>query len=727
MQIVFLCYLHFLRKHFFTMKKLFLLFISGVCFAQTDKIQVTDLTKIKSVSGITAAKNKVVYSVSSIEKNAEKPLEYDYVTQLFLTQTDGTGTIALTRSKDGVSQAEISPDGKQVAFVRRVKDKSQVFILPLSGGEPWQLTNSKYGASSPKFSPDGSKILYSVSVKLDELVADSTLNPNKALPAFSMEKPGIKSAELLYPNKSVKANPDGSLEEIRAYLNKSNDDKKTRVFNRLNFQGEAGLNGDISFSHLYEIEVKENASSKAILTGFESQNSAQYSPDGKFVFVSMQKDSDEHPDREAENKIVRIQLSDLAQKTIIQQKETFYRGFNLSPSGKKIVAVTGNTEGLSYGQLCVFNADGSGFKLINFDRVPNGFNWSKDEKTLYFTAQSNGGSPVYKLDLTTDKVTKLTDFESGISNLTLLENGTFVFAKTEVANPNELYLSNADFVKQTRVSDLNHYWIKDKKLSLPEKHIYKNSAGQDIEFWVMKPIGLEQGKKYPLVLQLHGGPTAMWGPGEGSMWHEFQYFTAQGYGVVYPNQRGSGGYGKDFQFSNYRDWGKGPQEDALGATAFASNQSWADTSKLVITGGSYAGYLTAWIIAHDHRFKAAFAQRGVYDLTTFMGEGNAWRLVPNYFGLPWEDDAVTKIHENSPYTYVDKIKTPFLIKHGDNDLRTGVIQSEMMFRSLKYLNRDVEYVRYQGGTHELSRTGNVRQRIDRILRIHEFFQRYISK
>jgi len=695
-------------------------------FGLMAQVQVTDLTRIKQVSGVSVAKNKIIYSVSAIEKSEEKPLEYDYTTRLFLVSDDRKSSVALTR--DNIGQAELSPDGKYVAFVRRVKDKSQIFILPLNGGEPWQLTRSKYGASSPRFSPDGSRILYSVSLKLEEMANDSLLNPGRALPPFSMEKPGFASDDYLLKNKKVRPNPDGSLEEIRAYLHKSEDDKKTRVFNRLNFQGEANLNGDITFSHLYEIEVRENAEARALTSGYTSYGGASYSPDGQSIYASTAKDANEHPDRENENRIVQIRRADLSQKTLLEQKETAFRGFSLSPSGKKAATVVVTTGGLSYGRLALVNSDGTGLKLIDFDRQPSNFNWSADEKTLWFTAQSNGGSPVFKLDVATGKVSRITDFESGIAQLSLLANGEWVFAKTEVANPNELYISNADFSRQTRISDLNQHWLKDRKLSFPEKRIYKNSAGQDIEFWVMKPLNREAGKKYPVVLQLHGGPTAMWGPGEGSMWHEFQYFATQGYGVVYPNQRGSGGYGKDFQFSNYRNWGKGPQEDALGALDMACKEnSWADTSRLVITGGSYAGYLTAWIISQDHRFKAAFAQRGVYDLTTFMGEGNAWRLTPNYFGLPWEEESVTKIRENSPYTYVDKITTPFLIKHGDNDLRTGVIQSEMMYKSLKYLNRDVEYVRYQGATHELSRTGNVRQRIDRILRIHEFFQRYIGK
>ncbi|TAG67853.1 MAG: S9 family peptidase, partial [Runella slithyformis] len=167
-------------------------------------------------------------------------------------------------------------------------------------------------------------------------------------------------------------------------------------------------------------------------------------------------------------------------------------------------------------------------------------------------------------------------------------------------------------------------------------------------------------------------------------------------------------------------------EDVLAAATDAAKQAWVDTARQVITGGSYAGYLTAWIVAHDHRFKAAFAQRGVYDLTTFLGEGNAWRLIPSYFNLPWNDKTEGVLTSNSPYSFVDKIRTPLLIKHGENDLRTGIIQSEMMYKSLKILGKEVEYVRMPGATHELSRTGNVRQRIDRMLRIYEFFERFVG-
>jgi dipeptidyl aminopeptidase/acylaminoacyl peptidase len=188
-----------------------------------------------------------------------------------------------------------------------------------------------------------------------------------------------------------------------------------------------------------------------------------------------------------------------------------------------------------------------------------------------------------------------------------------------------------------------------------------------------------------------------------------------------------GGYGVDFLRANINDWGDGPTSDVLTALDKTVAEGWADTSKLLVTGGSYAGYLVSWIIGHDHRFKAACSQRGVYDLSTFFGEGNAWRIIPIWFGgYPWEQKVKEMLDKESPITYVQNITTPYIIFHGENDLRTGVTQSEMLFRSLKVLDRPVEYVRHPGATHEITRSGNNRQRIDQMLRTYEFFERFIS-
>ncbi|HRG55103.1 MAG TPA: prolyl oligopeptidase family serine peptidase, partial [Lacunisphaera sp.] len=265
-------------------------------------------------------------------------------------------------------------------------------------------------------------------------------------------------------------------------------------------------------------------------------------------------------------------------------------------------------------------------------------------------------------------------------------------------------------------------------LSPYEGHRLVQADGIMVDYWTIKPPDFDPARKYPLLVQIHGGPTAMWGPGEQSMWHEFQYYAARGYVVMFANPRGSGGYGKAYQRANFKDWGTGPASDVLAAASFTAKENHVDKDRQVLTGGSYGGYLTAWIIGHDHRFKAAVAQRGVYDLATFYGEGNAWFLVPLYWGgYPWEKDARTILDRDSPLSYVAAIRTPLLIQHGDVDFRTGVIQSQILYKSLKQLGRDVEYVRYPRATHELSRSGEPAQRLDTLVRYEEFFRRHIGK
>ncbi len=706
-----------------------LLVVSNSLFAQNgkDKVLVTDMNKIKSVGSVNLSPDgkKVIYSIRTNEPSEENKLEFDYRSHIWVS--DFQTSKQLTRGLESVGSAIWSPDGKQIAFARGVKGKSQIFIMPLDGGEAFQLTDLKQGASNPSWSPDGSKILFSVGTTVNEMLRDTLLNPSKALPSWSFEKAGFKDNTFLKADKKVKPNPDGSLAEIRAYLDKDVEDKKAKVFSRLNFQGEANTDPEIRFNLLFVIEVKEGAKAKQITHGYWSYNGATWSADGKKIFASCGRDTTLHPDREQNSAIVSMNVDGSDLKYIVAKKGVSYSNPTPSPDGKLIAFTQSEVSWLGFNQLLIANADGSNITSIVFDRASGNLEWTDDSKALYLTAPSNGGTPIYKLDIASKKVEKLTDFNTGITAFDIAKD-KIAFAKTEVKNPSELYVADLSVKNPVKITSLNDDWLSAKAISFPEKRTYKNSKGLIVEYWIMKPANMENGKKYPLLLNMHGGPTAMWGPGESSMWHEFQYFCSQGYGVVYANPRGSGGYGKDFQFANYQDWGTGPAEDVLAAASDAAKEAWVDTSKQVLTGGSYAGYLTAWIVGHDHRFKAAFAQRGVYDLTTFMGEGNAWRLVPNYFGgYPWEEKIKPILERESPYTYIDKIKTPLLIKHGENDLRTGVIQSEMMFKSMKIMGKEVEYVRMPGGTHELSRSGNIRQRIDRMLRIYEFFERYVGK
>jgi len=706
--------------------------LAGIAQNTKQPVLVTDLLKIKTAGAVTLTKDgsMAAFVVNSIEPESDSAKwEYKYTSQVWITTTDISAVPRqLTFSKEGASQPAWSPDGKQLAFVRTVDSKAQIFILSLAGGEPLQLTKFKYGASSPRWSPDGKQIAFAASVKIKEMLNDSLLNPGKKIPDWGMEKPGFAKNEQLVP-APAKPNPDGTLNEVRAYLEMNATDKKATVLNKLNFQSETDISGEMNFNHFFIVNAQPGSVPVPLTHGFNRFSNLQFMPDGKQFIITGDIDPLQHPDRSLESEIY-ISNTDGGQLRMLIGKEGMsYNSSVLSHDGKWMAFQYSKPGRVSIPTLALMPVNGSEKDIINisFDRNVGSLVWSKDDQFIYFNAQSNGGAALYRVDVKTKQVTQLTDVNSGVLSFDMV-NDKFVYVQTAVTDPSALYIADANAANARRITSLNESWLQQKQISIPEKHSFKNSLGLTVEYWVMKPIGFEQGKKYPLLLEIHGGPASMWGPGELSMWHEYQYFCSKGYGVVYCNPRGSGGYGENFLRANINDWGKGPTSDVLTALDKTVAEGWADTSKLVVTGGSYAGYLVAWIIAHDQRFKAACSQRGVYDLLTFFGEGNAWRLVPNYFGgYPWQPEAKAILQRESPINYVENIKTPYLIFHGDNDRRTGFVQGEMLYRSLKVLGRPVEYVRHPNASHEITRSGNNRQRIDQMLRTWEFFERWLQK
>jgi dipeptidyl aminopeptidase/acylaminoacyl peptidase len=707
-----------------------LLIVVGATAQPSQPVQVTDMLKIRNISNVTIAENGSVaaFVVTTIEPESDSAKwEYKYASQIWMvTPEPGATPRQLTFSKEGASQPAWSPDAKQLAFVRNVDGKPQVFILSRDGGEPMQLTKSKYGAVSPRWSPDGKQVIFAAGVRIKELVSDSLLNPGKKLPAWWLEKPGFPRNEQL-ATSAAKPNPDGSLAEVRAYLDMNANDRKATVLDKLNFQSETDVSAEMNFNHFFIINVQPNAVAVPLTHGFYRFSNIDMTPDGRQLVITGDIDSLQHPDRSLESQVFLANADGSGLRKLIGKEGMAYNGVVISHDGKWMALQYSKTSYVSVPSLALMPINGSEKDLVTipFDRNIGNLVWTRDDQAIYFTAQSNGGVPLYRLDVKTKQIKQLSGVDAGMLSFDLVDD-KLLYVQTAVSDPSALYLADAAATNPKKIASFNESWLQQRQLSIPEKHNFKNSLGQVVEYWVMKPIGYEPGKKYPLLLEIHGGPAAMWGPGELSMWHEYQYFCGKGYGVVYCNPRGSGGYGEKFLRGNIKDWGTGPTSDVLAALDKTVAEGWADTSRLLITGGSYAGYLVAWIIGHDHRFKAACSQRGVYDLSTFFGEGNAWRLVPNYFGgYPWEPEAKAILERESPITYVNNIITPYIIFHGDNDRRTGFVEGEMLYRSLKVLGRQVEYVRHPNATHEITRSGNNRQRIDQMLRTWEFFERYI--
>lgn len=704
-------------------------FETGQTTDSSDLIRTTDLTKIDQMSqlAISPDESRAVYVLRTTQKNSGDN-SYRYVNQIWMIDLEsGSAPIQLTRHENGASQPAWNPDSERIIFTRSIDGTSQLFVLNTRGGEARQLTDLKNGASSPAWSPDGNRILFASSYSHADLLAMDEFADG---PEWPHEKPGIDPLPLEH---GIIPDPDGSIEEVRAWLAKNEHDTNPAVLNRINFQGEFNLNPTRSYTHWYVMDNEPEANPEAITlhTGYYSFAGGTWLHDGNGILVSANMDSGMHPDRTLEQDLYRFSISDGSYESIAGREHYQYTGPVVSPNGRFVAFRAFDTRERGYNQSLVglLNLETGEVSHLGeaVDRRLGDAAWSHDSRSIYATAPKNGGFPLFRIHTRDGSYERLTSHETGIRDYAVSRNA-LLFVQTDFMNPFEIYRARTDASRAERISDHNHSWISERVVSEPVKYSYTTDDGFEVEYWVMKPAGYTEGQTYPTLLQIHGGPSAMWGTGEASMWHEFQLFAAHGFGVVFSNPRGSGGYGYDFQSGNRSDWGVSPMSDVLGALDDAiNNYSWIDEDQLTLTGGSYGGYLVAFIVGNDHRFKAAAAQRGVYELSTFLGEGNAFRLVNDQFGgYPWDEDVYPTLYHDSPFSYVGNIKTPLLILHGSSDLRTGVSQSEMMYRALKIQEKEVEYIRYPGAGHDLSRIGEVNQRKDRLLRMVEFMKRYVD-
>ena len=712
-----------------------LVLVVQLTYAQDKKpyVVASDLMRMVSVNQISLSPDggravAVVTRKKSKEDAAKKTTEYGYTQHLYLLDTKGDkAPLQLTHGDRRDAQPKWSPDGSAIAFVRADGDTQQIWILPLTGGEAFAVTKAKYGATQPVWSPDGKSILFSSSLPLSTIEGE--------LP-WTYERPGRKLrdeplwSQLKDPEKaSIKASPDGSLEDVRAWLARNNSERNPRVLTRLDLQGELDLDPEEKLEHLFIVPAQAGSEAKQITSGFQDFSGAQWSKDGKNIICSATKFANA-PDRERSVSLWKLNADGSQLQEILRMDGRPISAPKISPDGKTISFLTGTTDTYFGRQTDIgvipFGGGEATILTANFDRDVLSAEWSADSKSLYFTAESEGDVPLFNVPVKGGKAAEVVGNDLGVMNFAV---GTshLVYAQTETANPWEVYSLSLRDKQKKKLTSFNS-WVTERKIGLPKEYWITRPDGTKVQYWILEPANRKEGVKYPTILNIHGGPTAMWGPSAYSMWHEFQLEAAWGYGVVFCNPRGSGGYGDAFKRGNFKDWGNGPAGDILASLEDAQTRApWIDQDQLFIEGGSYAGYMVAWIIGHDNRFKAANAQRGVYDLTTFMGEGNAWRLVPDYFGgYPWDPETRKLLTSESPLTYVEKIQTPLLIIHGDQDLRTGVIQSEMLYKSLKVLGRPVEYIRYPKEGHELTRSGNPGRMMDHLLRTIEFFERYVK-
>jgi dipeptidyl aminopeptidase/acylaminoacyl peptidase len=353
--------------------------------------------------------------------------------------------------------------------------------------------------------------------------------------------------------------------------------------------------------------------------------------------------------------------------------------------------------------------------------------WSPDGKTLTFVYSDSGSAGIGRVSAQGGKVERITPLGRDLSGLsTDAAGGRIAFVVSDHTHPAEVAVLDAREGGEPRIlTRHNQAFLESRFIGAPEEVWVPTADGVRVHGWILKPYGYEPGKRYPAILEIHGGPHMQYAS---TFFHEMQHLAGKGFVVMWTNPRGSHGYGEAHTGAIQRNWGGPDYDDLMKVTDHLAGLDYVDPSRLGVTGGSYGGFMTNWIVGHTDRFRAAATQRSVVNLYSFFGESDfGYHFRYEFHGLPWEDEETAlRYLRMSPLHYVKNIKTPLLILHSDEDHRCPISQAEELYTALKVQKREVTMVRFEGESHGLSRGGRPQNRLERLKRIGGWFDRYLE-
>ena len=654
-----------------------------------------------------------------------------YDTQIYIVPADGSAAPRPLTAGRGDRGPRWSPDGRQLAFVRTpdpVDGKPrppQIYLITMDGGEARMLTNAPKGASSPVWSPDGRTIAF-------------TSVPDTA---------GADSA---------KKSTDTTKKHV----------SDVRVITRAQYRWNgAGYTDVTAHSHIWTVPASFTASggqptAKQITNGTFDESEPIWSADGARLYYT----SDRHLEpyyETAADELFSVAASGGA-TTKVASLEGAVGSISISPDGRKI-AFTGNENGKPlrfYDERDIYVMDATpGAKPVNLsanydydveggltgDQHPpragngGGIIWSGDGRSVIVVTTENGRAnlrrfPIdggtssavttgdqevvsYTADAKASKIVALVATPMNIGDLFVIDASRFPPPASRV---DASRLSPPTSRQITRVNDA---LFSTLDIPTPEEFTYNSFDGKRIQGWILKPPGFSASRKYPLILEIHGGPNAAFGY---TFTHEFDWMATKGYVVVYVNPRGSTSYGQDFANIIQHNYPGDDYKDLMVGVDEIVKRGYVDSTKMGATGGSGGGVLTNWIVGHTHRFAAAVSQRSIADWTGFWYTADFTLFHPTWFsGPPWENQK--QFADLSPITYVTNVTTPIMFVEGDADMRTPpVMGGEQMFRALKYLHKPTVMVRFPDETHELSRSGKPWHRVERLRHIVGWFDKYLT-
>ena len=634
-------------------------------------------------------------------KVSPDPLEKSYKRNIWLYAMAEGALVQLTRG-DKDSHPRWSPDGTQLAFVSARGDKPQVYLLPTAapGGEARALTSMENGAHSPDWSPDGGRIAFLAPMSREERNTEDADGEPQPEPANKLESKHQKERAAEVELKRWDPRP------------------MWRIPYR---QGTTYV--DERYDQIFVISAAESSEAKPKrLTAIDADyGSPRWSPDGQSIYSARTTIPEGDEPWRALN-IFRLDAESGAEAALTAGEYSVYAP-EPSPDGKWIAcerSPIGITDMPT--RLLVMAADGTESRIVNqaIDRETFDFAWSPD-CTLALTLESEGNILPWRYDPESDSLSPAHEGTYEIEQIDSGHCGLLAMTVSTPRNPQELYVLVDGELKEA--TNFNHALL-DEVIVQDVHELRYDSPNGEVQGWYILPVGPEAGDKAPLALNIHGGPHAAWGFSTKSMWHEWQFHAACGYAVFYCNPHGSGGYGEAFERKLHAAWGPVAMDDIMAGVDTFLQLGFADGERMAITGGSYGGYMTAWIISHTDRFKSAVSQRGVYNISSFYGTSDVPLLMSNEFDAePWDDHDV--YWDNSPLKYAARIKTPLLLIHSENDFRVPIEQAEQLFAWVRRAtDTPVKMLRYPREGHELSRSGEPGHRISRLTEMIEWFDRY---
>lgn len=626
---------------------------------------------------------RVVASLLTIDKDSD-----DYRSALVEIPLDGSEPHHLTSGRYSDTSPKWSPDGSRIAFLSNRDDKKpHLFVLPVNGGESRQITHGDDGVNDFDWSPDGAKIVYT-----------SAVDPH--------------------------ADDDDDDEK---------SDVKVITSARYKFDG-MGFLGD-KVSQLFIVDVDQDDAEPMQLTddAFHCSSPA-WSPGGSDIAFTSNRDPDWDVSRTNDIWLIKVNGGTLRKLT---NGKGHWGSPAWSPDGTTIV-VTGDDDVAKLrvnANLYTVRVGSGGVTRIGetIDRTisdasmsgPNGapgqtVRWTADGGAIDALVADRGSTSVVRFPLDGGKPTRRTPAGLHVNAFAQIAGDDLVVTATGPTSPAEVYRVTAKEV--TRLTSFNEAWAAKVGIPAPEPFSFA-SNGYEIQGWLLRPAGNSRTSKAlaPLILNIHGGPAAQF---SNAWFHELQMYAARGFALAFINPRGSTGRTNAFAREVTAAWGTADMPDFMGAIDHVIGMGGIDPGRIGVTGGSYGGFSTNWLIGHSDRFKAAVTDRSICNMASMYGTDDiALVSLDAEMGAPWENPDL--YWDMSPLKYVANVETPLLIVHSENDYRCPMEQAEQFYTALKRCGKIVEFIRFPNESHGLSRGGKPKHRVERLQRTLGWFETYL--